>query len=283
MPEDASYCANCGANTSTGAQSGIEQGIVNNDSVPEGIKGFNFGALVFNWIWAFSHKLWLYGVLSLIFIFVSPFSFVGSVLIGNGLAWLSEILFVLDHVLTLVLLVILAFKGNELAWKAGKFNSIEVFKNTQRAWIIAGIVVCVIVVAMGIFVLTAFQKSHERHRFQRCVSALSGMRVAEEMYISDNGTYTDNIDYLSMYMIQDCKEPDGSDCVGQLLSRIKENCAGDDTNLKISVSYGLDYQITGSAGDRHNCQICMTPQGYTPSDYSKCSPHWIADCSTIGE
>lgn len=260
MPDDASYCSNCGTNPLGSGQSASEQGIVNNDLVPDEIKGFNFGALMLNWIWAFSHRLWLYGFLIL-----------------------------LIPVVNLILAVVLAFKGNELAWKARKFNSIEEFKNTQRAWMIAGIVVCAlipfIVAAMGIFAAIAipnFTKAKDKAEFTRCVSAMSGMKVAEEMYISDNGKYTDNIDHLSMYMLPDCNEPDGSDCVGNLISRMKTNCAGDDTNLKISVSSnGFDYQITGAAGDRHKCQICMTPKGYAPSDYAMCGPDWVLDCSTI--
>lgn len=83
-------------------------------NIPEEIKGFNFGAAYFCWIWALIHgqtKLGLIGI---------PLFYVPFV---NVAFWLYLGLF-----------------GNELAWAANPDRwSVEQFKKTQKIWNIVGI------------------------------------------------------------------------------------------------------------------------------------------------
>ena len=87
-----------GNNSGMGAQSVL----------PNELRGFNWGALIMNWIWAIGHSTWL-GLL----VFVPYIGFIVAIVLG--------------------------FKGNEWAWQNRKWVSIEEFKATQRIWMMWGV------------------------------------------------------------------------------------------------------------------------------------------------
>jgi hypothetical protein len=78
--------------------------------LPE-VRGWNWGAFFFTWLWAFAHRLPVLGVVSLI-IFLTP----------------------VLSIFTLVFAVHLGRRGNELAWRRRPFASLEDLRATQRAW-----------------------------------------------------------------------------------------------------------------------------------------------------
>jgi hypothetical protein len=73
------------------------------DGIPDGIKGFSWGALLLNWIWAIGNRTWI-GLLALI-------PYVGFVVA----IWLG-------------------FKGREMAWENKKWDSVEHFNRVQKRW-----------------------------------------------------------------------------------------------------------------------------------------------------
>ena len=79
-----------------------------NETVPEEILGWNWGAFLMPWLWMWPNQVW-YGL----------FCFVPN-------AWW-------------VMAIALGAKGNEWAWKSRRWRSIEQFKAHQRGWAIAGI------------------------------------------------------------------------------------------------------------------------------------------------
>ncbi|WP_138499339.1 serine/threonine protein kinase [Nostoc sp. PA-18-2419] len=81
-----------------------------NETVPEEILGWNWGAFLMPWFWMWTNQVW-YGL----------FCF-----IPHGW-WLMAIA--------------LGAKGNEWAWKSRRWRSIEQFKAHQRGWAIAGILI----------------------------------------------------------------------------------------------------------------------------------------------
>ncbi|AVH71209.1 serine/threonine protein kinase [Nostoc sp. 'Lobaria pulmonaria (5183) cyanobiont'] len=84
-------------------------GIYNhNETVPEEILGWNWGAFLMPWLWMWPNQVW-YGL----------FCFVPN-------AWW-------------LMAIALGAKGNEWAWKSRPWRSIEQFKAHQRGWAIAGI------------------------------------------------------------------------------------------------------------------------------------------------
>lgn len=78
-------------------------------AIPDEIKGWNWGAFSFNWIWGIANKTYL-PLLALI-----PF-------------------------FNIVWIFIVGAKGNEWAWRDGNYKDIDTFKAVQKTWNRAGLV-----------------------------------------------------------------------------------------------------------------------------------------------
>ena len=133
---------------------------------------------------------------------------------------------------------------------------------TRTAIIILVILVLLVIVAIKI---PSFLFSTDRPKYNRCLQALANLKVAEEMYITDNKRYADmpDLEKLGMYMVPGCTNPNG--CGNQLRERIDRNCK--DFSIK-TLNNGLDYEIKGTAADYSKCKICVTNRGYLPEKYS---------------
>ncbi|MEH2310213.1 MAG: serine/threonine-protein kinase [Nostoc sp.] len=81
-----------------------------NQTVPEEILGWNWGAFLMPWLWMWPNQVW-YGL----FCFIPQISGFMAIALGA--------------------------KGNEWAWKSRRWHSIEQFKAHQRGWAIAGILI----------------------------------------------------------------------------------------------------------------------------------------------
>ena len=92
------------------------------------VTGWNWGAFVFTWIWAFAHRVWLWGVISIIMGFIN---------------------------LGLIPAIVLGIGGNEMAWKARHFNSVKEFREVQRKWAIAGLIVLFFFIILFFFFIFA--------------------------------------------------------------------------------------------------------------------------------
>lgn len=88
-----------------------------NNTIPEGIKGWSWGAFFLTWIWAIGNRTWI-GLLALI-------PYVG-----------------------IVMAFILGIKGREWAWKNKQWESVEHFNRVQKKWSFWGITI-----VLGIFVI----------------------------------------------------------------------------------------------------------------------------------
>ena len=92
--------------------------------IPEGVKGWSWGAFMFNWIWALSNRTWI-GLFALL-------PYVGF-----------------------LMAVALGIKGREWAWRNKKWESVEHFQRVQRRWslwslLIFGIAIVGILAAIAI-------------------------------------------------------------------------------------------------------------------------------------
>ena len=98
--------------------------------IPNQIKGWNWGAFVFNIYWGIGNKTYL-PLLCLIPIF--------------NIIWIF----------------VCGFKGNEWAWQSGNFNyqkDIDLFKQIQKTWNLAGIwafIIQVVVIVLAIIFYTS--------------------------------------------------------------------------------------------------------------------------------
>lgn len=82
---------------------GLEKNVL-----PEGVKGWSWGAFLLNWIWAISNKTWI-GLLCFV------------------------------PIVGIVMPFILGFKGREWAWENNSWESVEHFNRVQRKWSTWGI------------------------------------------------------------------------------------------------------------------------------------------------
>jgi Pentapeptide repeats (8 copies) len=96
--------------------------------IPVGIKGWNWGAFLLPWFWFIPNQVW-------IGLFLWPLSFL------PGWKFLTVFLFA----------VTFGCKGNEWAWKARPWNSVDDFRRHQRYWAIAGFVALGILIATTLF------------------------------------------------------------------------------------------------------------------------------------
>ena len=78
-------------------------GMGSNATLPEGVKGWSWGAFFLNWIWGFFNKTWI-SLLCLV-------PYVG-----------------------IIMAFVLGAKGREWAWRNKRWDSIEHFNRVQKKW-----------------------------------------------------------------------------------------------------------------------------------------------------
>ncbi len=83
-------------------------GSYDSNNVPEEIKGWNWGAFVFGWIWA----------------------------VFNGIYW-PILIGLIPYVGGLIMCIVLGMNGNEMAWKNKRWDNVEHFKRVQHKWAMA--------------------------------------------------------------------------------------------------------------------------------------------------
>lgn len=78
--------------------------------IPDGVKGWSWGAFMLTWIWAIGNKTWI-GLLALI-------PYIGF-----------------------IVAIMLGIKGREWAWQNKKWDSVEHFQKVQRRWSFWGLAI----------------------------------------------------------------------------------------------------------------------------------------------
>jgi uncharacterized membrane protein YvbJ len=127
VSEGTKFCPQCGQNLEVEVTSENSSGQGESAIVPEEVKGWSWAGFGLTWIWGVFN-----GVLISLLVLI-PFPFF-------SLAWA----------------IVLGVKGNEWAWRNKKWNSVEHFKNTQRPWNIAGIVIFAIGAIALIIIIPLF-------------------------------------------------------------------------------------------------------------------------------
>jgi len=117
IDETAKHCPHCGSQQSVVIQIG--------DGLPEGIRGWSWGAFFLSWIWAIGNRIWI-GLLALV-----PY-------------------------LGFIMAIILGIKGREWAWKNASWDSVEHFNRVQRLWSIWGFILVMGLLVLGLLAAVAF-------------------------------------------------------------------------------------------------------------------------------
>lgn len=99
-----------------------------NGPFPAELNYWNWGAFLLSWIWSIGNQVWI------------------------GLLVLLSFIPVIGVIISLVMTILLGIKGNEWAWKAKKWDSIEHFKTVQRKWAKWGVILLIAGVVIGILI-----------------------------------------------------------------------------------------------------------------------------------
>ncbi len=108
--------------------------------------GFHWGAFLLTWIWGIGNSVWL----ALLVFPIGLLSFIPGLGLIAGLGFQ----------------IYLGMKGHELAWRNRRFESIEQFRDVQKAWTKWGVIFLVALFVLGILagILAATLGSHSpRH------------------------------------------------------------------------------------------------------------------------
>lgn len=108
--------------------------------VPDGVRGWSWGAFFLNWIWAAGNRTWV-GLLALV-------PYVGF-----------------------IVAIVLGVKGREWAWQNKRWESVEHFNAVQRRWSIWGLCVALVPAALGILAAIAIPAYQDYATKTRLMSA----------------------------------------------------------------------------------------------------------------
>lgn len=95
--------------------------------IPDGVRGWSWGAFLLNFIWAINNRVWI-GLLTII-----PYA---------GIA----------------VMFLLGLKGREWAWQSRHWESVEKFNRIQRKWSYWGVVSSVITIVLAVIILIFVEK-----------------------------------------------------------------------------------------------------------------------------
>ena len=232
------------------------------DALPDGIQGWSWGAFLLNWIWAVCNRTYI-GLLALI-----PY-------IGFGVAiWLG-------------------FKGREMAWKNGNWQSVEHFNRVQRKWsqwgvgLVIGSFALGILAAIAVPAYVAYTHHVEEKNASGVVETAMSKDADDEASRSASGSIDSNANELQLPLRTSAG----------ILSKVQLEGGGEGIALDDKVLFGGDdaqwhdpihvfklpgqreYILMASTGGRGNsCEslfyFLMTgPKGvrFTP-EFGSCSP-----------
>lgn len=245
--------------------------LVQQQAVPEGVKGWSWGAFLLNWIWAIGNRSWI-GLLALI-------PYVG-VLVA---IWLG-------------------FKGREMAWKNKQWDSFEHFDRVQKKWSRWGVGValaCLVLGIVGAIALPAYQVYQARASAEQSSESLDQLieqvQQAEPMppapvaaaVTNEQGVIDSNADTLPAALVTVAGTlARMSDADGNRVVTLdgKALFSGEDANWQFPVrsfalSNGKEAVLMASSGGRGNsCEtlfffLIADASGVTPTPlFGTCAP-----------
>jgi len=250
MAPDAAACAVCGK-----AAAVLAAPVVSLDKpsprgasgdIPDGVKGWSWGAFFLNWIWAIGNRSWI-GLLALV-------PYVGWLMVF----WLG-------------------FKGREMAWKNKQWDSLEHFNRVQRKWSQWGVGITVFVFVVGILAAIAVPAYQDYTTRERDVQRAADQ--AEDTALLPGGSVIDsNADNLptSLRTVAGLLErKTGADGAGALLLDGQALFTGEDARWQFplrsfKLSGGKEAILVASSGGRGNS--CETLFYFLLADASGVTP-----------
>jgi len=161
LPEAGTFCSKCGnrhahaADMAAGDHAPAMHGqpmpfASMHDEIPDGVRGWSWGAFLLNWIWAIGNRTWI-GLLAML-----PY-------IG------------------LIVAIWLGIKGREMAWKNGNWKSVEHFNRVQKRWSYwgLGLVAIAMVGIMAAVSIPAYQEYMNRSKARAMEASMQSLATDE--------------------------------------------------------------------------------------------------------
>jgi type II secretory pathway pseudopilin PulG len=250
MAPDAAACAVCGnvapivAAPAVNLDKASPQGA--GGAIPDGVKGWSWGAFFLNWIWAIGNRSWI-GLLALV-------PYVGWIMVF----WLG-------------------FKGREMAWKNKQWDSLEHFNRVQRKWSQWGVGITVFALIVGILAaiaVPAYQDYTTRERdVQRAADqATDAAPLAGGSVLDSNA---DNLPASLRTVAGLLERKTGTDGAGVLMLDGQALFTGEDARWQFplrsfKLSGGKEAILIASSGGRGNS--CETLFYFLLADTSGVTP-----------
>jgi type II secretory pathway pseudopilin PulG len=250
MAPDAAACAVCGKSAAVLAASAVNLDKTSlrgaSGEIPDGVKGWSWGAFFLNWIWAIGNRSWI-GLLALV-------PYVGWIMAF----WLG-------------------FKGREMAWKNKQWDSLEHFNRVQRKWSQWGVGLTVVAVIIGVLAAIAapaYQDYTTRERDEQRAAA----QAADAAPLAGGSVLDSNADNLpaSLRTVAGLLErKTGANGAGMLLLDGQALFTGEDARWQFplrsfKLSGGKEAILVASSGGRGNS--CETLFYFLLADASGVTP-----------
>ncbi len=200
--ETAPSCPHCGA------PQGQKMEINKDLAIPDGIKGWSWGAFLLNWIWAIGNKTWV-GLFAII-------PYVG-----------------------LIMAIVLGFKGREWAWKNKEWESIDHFNSVQKKWSFLGVSIVVAVFVIGILAAIAIPAYQDYMARAKEVEYRSQTEEASQEIVSTDNTQNGAFEQISEAAKQ-IQEGPSFDCANASTSIERQICTSPELSkldLELSNNY----------------------------------------------
>ena len=266
------FCPHCGAQLAPGATScavcgkataGIAPVILDKpvapviatpDGMPDGVKGWSWGAFFLNWIWAIGNRSWI-GLLALV-------PYVGWIMAF----WLG-------------------FKGREMAWKNKQWDSLEHFNRVQKTWSKWGVGLALLGVLLGI--VSAIGLPAYQQYTARADQAQRAANQAETEAPLPGGQpfdiKSDDMPGMLRTVAGELRQTTNADGSRIMLLGGQALFSGDDARWQFPVrrfapSGGKEAILIASSGGRTGCDtlfyfLLADAQGVTPTPlFGTCSP-----------
>lgn len=157
------------------------------------------------------------------------------------------------------------------------FYIVRITKKSDITALICFVLTIIIVGFIAAIMIPNYLRQIDQGRYMYCLQSLSGLKVAEEMYITDNGVYSNK--GLAVFLVpgEEKPSPEGDK---KLEERISRSCDGPApgkawTLDQIEISPDkMNYTIRGRSKGIYHCLITVTPKGYEPDSYKGCIERW---------
>jgi type II secretory pathway pseudopilin PulG len=250
MAPDAAACAVCGKAAAVLAAPAFSLDKPSprgaSGDIPDGVKGWSWGAFFLNWIWAIGNRSWI-GLLALV-------PYVGWLMVF----WLG-------------------FKGREMAWKNKQWDSLEHFNRVQRKWSQWGVGITVFVFVVGILAAIAVPAYQDYTTRERDVQRAAD-QAEDTAPLAGGSSIDSNADNLptSLRTVAGLLErKTGADGAGTLLLDGQALFTGEDARWQFplrsfKLSGGKEAILVASSGGRGNS--CETLFYFLLADASGVTP-----------